>query len=777
MRIFLILLLLLPLLNDLSAQQRCTISGFVREAISGECLGQATVYELNTGKGTACNSFGFYSLTLPEGEYTLRVDYVGYATQWVNLSLCRDTALSFSLESAGLLEEVSVTGYSPFLRSTLTGKHTLPLEQAKMLPALLGETDVMKVLHTFPGVNSGTEGLSGFSVRGGSPEQTQILLDGVPVYHVNHALGYFSVFNGEALQELTLYKSGIPARYGGRLSSVLDIAMKEGNQQQYAGKLALSPLAGSVTFQGPIQKDKASFLISARRTWVDALLGAVTHLTTPDSRMGYGFYDLNAKVNWNAGTRDRLFFSFYNGRDRFYNHWKNDGKKDRYDYAWGNLSTSLRWNRVVSPRMFFNLQTYYSRFHFSDNNRLYNSETQKYELNRSRSFLEEYTVKADFDYLPFDRHHLRYGGAVSYRYFAPEMSRRVSAFADTTWKDDSQSGLWSAELYIEDEWQLASRWLLNIGLRATGYYTDHVDYYSLEPRLALTFLWNTQNSLKFSWTVMQQPLHLLTNSALSLQTDLWVPVTDRIKPACSHLLTFGFYRQFSPQLEFSTEIYYNDLHRVIRYQEGIHYLKQKDKSWQDYVYTGKGRAYGWETMLCKRNGVWQGWIAYTLSRSERSFPAIQQGAWFPFEYDRRHKLNVVADYALPDRMEWKYRKSFSMNFVYASGSYTTMGRQAYAAAPFPEGSTKIESWGNWWQQREYIDRPNNCRLPDYHHLDVAFHLKNKKQKGDSWSFSIYNLYFRKNPSFYFRTSRSGKDEIRQISLLPFVPSVTWRYEF
>lgn len=765
------------LLNTLSAQRHYTLSGFIEEAGSGERLGQATIYAIQTGKGTVCNQYGFYSLTLPEGEYSLRVDYVGYSPAFATIHLHRDTSLTFSLSPASMLEEVTVTGYYPFVRSTLTGKHSLRIEQAKAMPSLLGETDILKTLQNLPGVNSGTEGMSSFSVRGGSPEQTQILLDGTPVYNVNHAMGYFSVFNGEALQDLTLYKSGIPARYGGRLSSVLDVTMKEGNMKKYTGDISLSPLAGSLTLQGPIKKDKASFLISARRTWLDALLGLATLAASPESRLGYGFYDLNAKVNWKVGEQDRLYISFYNGRDKFYNHWKTDGKKDKYHYYWGNISTSIRWNHVLTPRMFFNVQAYYSRFQFMTSNRNYNNEKKQYEESRSRSFLEEVTTKADFDYLPADNHHLRYGIAVSHKYFAPETSFRTTLGNDSIWKDETQGGLWSAEFYAEDDWQIASKWRANIGIRATALYPGKQKYYSLEPRLALTFLFNPQNSLKLSWSSMQQPLHLLTNSALTIQTDLWVPVTDKVKPAWSQLFSLGFYSQFSKQLEFSTELYYNDLQRVIRYQEGIQYLKQKDKSWQDYIYTGKGRAYGWEVMLNKNKGALQGWISYSLSRAERSYQGIQQGSWFPFEYDRRHKLNIVADYTFTDRKHWKFSKTFALNFVYTSGNYITCGRQTYPAAPMPGGSTAQQGWGSWWEQREYIDRPNNCRLPAYHHLDIAYHLKNKKQKGSSWSFGIYNLYLRKNPSFYYRHSRNGNEEIRRISILPFAPSVTWKYHF
>lgn len=772
----LVLVRLVVLLISLPVQGQFTVSGFVEDISTGERLGNATVYEVKTGKGVVCNNFGFYSITLPGGEYSFKADYVGYAPRVIHVRLQADTLISLNLSPSGLLDEVVVRGSDNFVNSTEMGKHFLPLKQVKAMPTLFGESDVLKALQSLPGVNSGTEGTSGFSVRGGSPEQTQILLDGVPVYNVNHAFGYFSVFNGEALQDVTLYKSGVSARYGGRLSSVLDVSMKEGNMKRLAGDFSLSPIAATLTLEGPIKKDKISFLVSGRYTWMNALLQLGYKLMDSEDQMGYGFHDLNAKMNWKMDSRNRLYVSFYNGRDGFYTRNISEGKPDKHSFNWGNISFSARWNHIIHSKMFLNTQVYYSRFRNTQDFKSYNAGEKQYDATKSYSDLEDITGKVDFDYLPRDNHHLRYGMVLSKKNFAPEMSYRKVAAFDSLWVDSGRGNLWSSELYLEDDWKISSHWRTNFGIRLTGSYVGSKRYYSLEPRLAFTYSVNARNSLKASWTAMQQPLHLLTNSSLGFNTELWVPLTEKVKPGYSNLLALGYYRQLGKGLELSAEIYYNDLRNMIRYQEGIGYLKQKNRSWQDYILTGKGRAYGLDIMLNKNSGALNGWISYSLSRSERSYDEIQDGIWFPFEYDRRHKLNVVADYTFKTKESHKFLKVLALNFTYASGNYTTLGQQVYPALPMP-GGILGDRGDSWWDSREYIDHPNNIRLPTYHHLDIAFHLKNKKGKGDSWSFSIYNVYFRQNPGFYYRHSRNGKTEIRQISVFPFIPSVSWSYKF
>lgn len=773
-RILFIFGMLLGWMN-LSAQKQCTVSGFIEDYFTGERLGNATLYEPQTGKGVVSNNYGFYSMTLPEGECALRVDYVGYTPLFLTVYLRADTTLGIRMLPGGKLDEVIVTGKSSFIRPTEMGKHVLSLAQIRTMPSLLGESDVLKALQNLPGVNSGTEGTSGISVRGGSPDQTQILLDGVPVYNVNHLFGYFSVFNGEALQNLALYKSAIPARYGGRLSSILDISMKEGNVKKLAGNFSISPIAGTLTLEGPLKKDRISFLVSGRYTWLNALLQAGYKLFDIEDGLGYGFYDLNAKVNWRISPADRLYISCYNGRDGYYVQYKDQGKTSKFRYHWGNVSLSARWNHVVSHRMFFNTQVYYSRFRNAQDFRNYNSESGGFDWNKVYSDMEDVTGKIDFDFLPGENHHIRYGMAISRKLFAPEISYRKITGIDSLWRDDSKGNVWSAEFYVENDWKISRHWDMNVGLRMGKIWGEKFGYYLFEPRLSLAYSINSNNIIKASWSAMKQPLHLLTNSSLGLNTDLWVPITAQVKPGYSNLVSLGYHKSFKG-IDCSVEAYYNDLHRMVRYKEGIPYLKQKDKSWQDYIYTGRGRAYGIEFMVNKSSGNLNGWISYTLSRSERSFDEIQNGKWFPFEYDRSHKLNLVADYKFPGNDTHKFLKILALNFTYASGNYITIGQQTYASAPLP-GYDRWDKGDTWWDSREYINRPNNYQLPAYHHLDVAFHLKNRTGKGDSWTFSVYNIYFRQNPGFYYRHSRNGNTEIRKVAVFPFMPSITWSYKF
>lgn len=772
----LVCLLFLAAGPSLYAQKYVTVCGFLEDRATGERLANATLYEMRTGRGTVCNEFGFYSLTLPPGDYTFRADYVGYLSAFLSMHLRADTACDIALERAGWLEEVIVRGKRPFVAGTQMGKHEFSAARIKAMPAILGESDLMRALAALPGVNSGVEGKSGISVRGGSPEQTAILLDGMPVYNVNHLFGYLSAFNGEALQAMTLYKGAIPARYGGRLSSVLDVSMREGNMKRLAGNFSLSPLAATLTVEGPLKKDEASFLVSGRYSWLNALMqGAYKIVDGGDVSSGVTFYDLNAKFNWICSSRDRLYFSFYNGWDMRIDKFFGGDKPDKNRNSWGNIGASLRWNRVVDSRLFTNAQLYYTRFRRTDLQKDYDDYRKAYEERKTYTDLQELTLSSAWEFMPTTAHTLRFGGVFSGQWFRPEMSYFRVMGNDTHFRDTTRGAVWSVCLYAEDDWQLAPRWRANAGIRASAHYTPHRSYYDLEPRLELTFLVNDRNSLKASWSRMSQPLHLLTTVSLGAPSELWVPVTDKVRPGRSDLYSIGYYRQVKDIWEFSVEAYYNDLRRVIRYRDDVAYVKQKDVSWQDYLHTGRGRGYGVEVMLNKTAGALNGWIAYTWSKSERSFDGIRDGIWFPFEYDRRHKLNVSTTYTFREVKEQKFLKMLAVNFTYASGNYTTVGLQYYPAAPLPykAGDDVLGSWSGW----EYIPHPNNVQLPAYHHLDVAFHLKNKKPKGDSWTFGIYNLYGRKNPSYYYRTGEGGETVIKRLSICLFVPCVTWSYTF
>lgn len=719
---------------SLAGQQKVTFSGFIEDRYSGERLANSHVYLVGGTTGTVANTYGFFSFPLSPGEYLFIASRVGYAPLVFALHLQRDTTLHLQLEPSALLEEVAVQGSSSFVRSTEVGKHVLPIEQIKAMPALLGESDLLRAVQSLPGVNSGMEGTTGFSVRGGSPEQTQILLDGIPVYNVSHAFGYISVFNGEALKDVTLLKGGIPARYGGRLSSVLDISMREGNNQRMGGNIILNPLALSFTWEGPLKKEKASFILSGRTTWIDALLRVGQNIVNNSHQLSYGFYDLNAKLNWKVNDRNRLYFSFYHGDDGYFVRWGKD--EGEYRYNWGNLTASGRWNCLLSPRLFSNVTLYYSKFNYKNRYETRLKEGSGHIL--INSYLEEVTLKADLDFFPGENHHLRYGGMLSKKYYTPEMAYYSSRTEQLGTRDISQGNLWSVEAYMEDDWHFHPAWRVNAGLRATALFARDTHYLSLEPRLSLTRLLNERTSLKASWAYMQQAIHLLENSSLNLKTDMWVPVTNSIKPGQSHLFTLGIYHKINRAWEFSAEAYYSDLSDVIRYKNGTGFIKRMDESWQEHISSGKGRAYGLDLMLNKTSGHIQGWFSWSISKAERSYGEIGGGKWFPFEYDRRHKINAVASYTFPGKEKSRFHKVLAANFVYTSGNYTTVEKQIYPGLNLPE-ARNVPEWGEWGILN-YIPMPNNARLPAYHHLDIAYHLNNKQKRGSSWSLGIYNVY-------------------------------------
>lgn len=753
-----------------SGKEQVTLSGFVENLLTGERLAGATLYDESSGLGAVCNQYGFFNLSLPAGKHRLLVSYVGFVTEEWNLTLKNDTLIRVTLTPGYLLEEVAVKKRKNHI---LTDIRNLSLKWVKQMPSVLGEPDVFKALHFLPGVNPGLEGLAGFSVRGGSPDHTQFLLDGLPVYNVNHAFGYFSAFNGDALQDVTLYTGELPARYGGTLSSVLDVTMREGNRKTFSGNFHLNPVAGSMVVEGPLKRNKASFIVAGRRTWLDGLLYLGQKIAANDFSTGYNFYDLNAKVNWEINTRDHVYVSFYNSRDSRFAAWNNKETRhpDRFHFYWGNLSVSGRWNHVFKASLFSNVTLYYSQFVNNQKISVFDDMTSRREEARSGSRLRDITLKSDFKYLVGEKHNLYFGFSASKKYFAPEMSYIGSLGLNEHVKDFMTGNVYASDIYLEENWQISERWILNAGIRFSVLSTGGVRYPYWQPRFALVCQAGRNTSLKVSWARMQQSLHLLVNTSIGMNSDVWVPATARVLPSHSDLFSLGVYHTLMKTWDLSVEGYYHEMAKIVRYRDGVRFMKDKDVSWQDCVDIGNGRAYGIDVMLKKQEGAFTGWVSYSISKSERKFNAINNGQWFPFEYDRRHKVNLVLNYRLPQKEKWRFRKSFSLNFTYASGNYISLGKQLYSAAPFPGGNTSN------WKPQEYIDHPNNFQMPVYHHLDLSYVLEKRKQQGSSWTFNIYNVYGRKNPSIiYHKETKEGVNS-RCWSLLPFVPSITWSYHF
>jgi outer membrane receptor for ferrienterochelin and colicin len=766
--------------------QKATISGTITEDGSGENLIGANVFELNSSQGTTSNTYGFYSLTLPKDSVYLRISYVGYQSNIFKLKLRADTTVNISLRENGLLQEIvfSAESEDEIQNSTRMGTIEVPVDHIKALPALMGEVDLMKVLQLLPGVQSGTEGGSGLYVRGGGPEQNLILLDGVPVYNASHLFGFFSVFNADAINHVELIKGGFPARYGGRLSSVIDIRMKEGNKEKIQGEGAIGLIASRVTVEGPLKKNKSSFIVSGRRTYVDLLARPILkNATKGEETAGYFFYDLNAKINYVLGSKNKIYLSTYMGDDKAYarsryssgdqdKRLKND---DQFGLKWGNITSAIRWNSILSSKLFSNVTATYSRYRFgvsADSEEVYTSpdtSVVSYYHTSYKSGIRDYGMKVDFDYIPSPAHYIRFGAQAVNHLFTPGvLAYKSESVADTTVGAKSLS---SREFfaYAEDDILLHPKLKVNVGVHASAFLTGSKQYQSVQPRLSARFLVNEKISLKASYAQMTQYIHLLTNAGIGLPTDLWVPSTPKIKPEQSFITSVGGAWNVKPAYEVSVEAYYKTMNGIIEYKEGASYL-DIEQDWQDKVEAGTGRSYGSEFFLQKKKGRVSGWLGYTLSWTDRTFKNINHGKTFPYRYDRRHDVEVTLSY------KWKPTKDFSLTWVYGTGAAVSLPQSQYMSYPeYPNAPGEFYS-GTYI---DYYGGRNAYRMRAYHRLDLGYTSTKKTKWGErSWSISVYNAYNRRNPFFIdVGTDKKGQAKFIQYSLFPTIPSIAYRFKF
>ena len=803
-RFSLLFLFLLVSSFFLFAQKSIVVSGYIEDAASGEKLISAIVYAPKSVIGEETNNYGFFSLNLPKGEQKLTVSYAGYAPLELNLDLRSDTSITFRLKSIEL-ETVTISAKKQdrIENKVQMSQVTVPIEQIKKLPSLLGEVDVLKALQLLPGVKSGGEGQNGLYVRGGSPDQNLIMLDGVPLYNVSHIGGFVSVFNGDAIRNVTLTKGGFPARFGGRLSSVIEIDMKEGNLKEFHGEGGIGTLSSRMTYEGPIVKDKASFMVSGRRTYIDLLARPIIKSvqrkqnkrdgTNNDLGLRLDFYDLNAKVNYKINDKHRIYLSAYTGDDGLNVYYK-EQKKRSSDYStteggtnWGNLTTAFRWNYAISNKLFMNTTLTYSRFQFNVNTSL----DEKYDTILSyasvkyRSGIRDFAGKVDFDYSLSNTHRLRYGGGVTHHSYNPGALQVKVKSEDS--KIDTALGnvktLRSAEpyIYIEDDIQLGA-FKANIGLHASAFSVGSKTYSSVQPRIGLNYLLKNDIAIKASFATMYQYINLLTNEGFGLPTDLWVPSTERIKPQASWQVALGVAKTIKEEFEISVEGYYKGMNNVISYREGSSFLGF-DTDWQDKVTQGKGNSYGGEVFLQKKEGRTTGWIGYTLAWTNRQFAnenpdlAINSGRWFPFKYDRRHDVSLVVTH--------QFSKRFTLSgvWVYGTGNAVSLPETVFYGPNDPLGR-----FNNFYNPKYEITGDKNAfRMPAYHRLDVNFAFsKKKKHWTRTWNFGAYNAYSRANPYTIFLDSKEIKDNqgkiryvpaFRQFSFLPIVPYATWGFKF
>lgn len=760
---------------SLAYSQKYTVSGTIRGTDSGENLIGTSILNLPTGEGTVSNNYGFYSLTLSPGPVELRYSYVGHPSELIQFNLRRDTTINVGLRPGTELNEITITAAEEIQETSRMGTIDLPIDQIKKMPAFMGETDVLKVLQLLPGVQSGVEGSSGLYVRGGGPDQNLILLDGVPLYNVSHLFGFFSVFNGDAINRVELVKGGFPARYGGRLSSVIDVSMKEGNTHEIRGEGAIGIVASRLTVDGPIGK-KTSFIVSGRRTYIDILAQPIIRKASDGNETaGYYFYDLNAKINHTINDKNRIYLSTYTGDDKAYMRYKDEWQQgdekweteERASLQWGNVTTALRWNRVINDKLFSNTTATFSRYRFAI--RAENDETHTAQGETTRSNFEagyfsgirDFALKLDFDFIPSPEHYVRFGAQGINHLFSPGVFQYNSIEKNDTTFGAQLTRANEFFAYLEDDFLVTRSLKVNAGLHASLFRVDGRYYHSFQPRLAMRYLVNDRLSLKASYSQMAQYIHLLSNVGIGLPTDLWVPSTGMIEPQQSWQISAGSATTLGTAYEFSAEGYYKEMTGLIEYKEGAQFV-DLETDWQSKIETGQGDSYGVEFFIHKKTGVLNGWIGYTLSWTNRQFAAINDGKSFPYRYDRRHDIGTALIYKLDEG------KEFSLTWVYGTGMAVTLPRSEYASI-----------LGNHAAPVKYYGSRNSFRMNSYHRLDVSYTISKKRKWGESsWVFGIYNVYNRRNPFFL----DIGYDDDRnrkfiQISLFPFIPSFSYRFKF
>jgi hypothetical protein len=766
----LVALFMLPGL--LFAQARHTVSGTVKDKKNGELLIGVTIQVAeNPGIGAAANEYGFYSLSLPKGNYTLIVTSVGYDEQRHSVQLDKnlklDLLLEQSVEKGTNLREVVVssTRKDKNLVSTQMGTETLNIKSIEKLPVLFGERDVMKTIQLLPGVKSSGEGNSGFSVRGGATDQNLILLDEAPVYNASHLLGFFSTFNSDALKDASIIKGNAPSQYGGRLSSVLDVKMKDGNNQDYAVTGGIGLISSRLSVEGPIQKDKSSFIVSGRRTYADVFLRATEDFK--DNTLY--FYDLNAKANYQLNKNNRIYLSGYFGRDVL-------GLGNTFGTDWGNSTATVRWNSILSSRLFSNTSFIYSNFDYKLN---FKSDDRDFGLN---SKIEDWNLKQDFSWFANNKHSVRFGFQSIYHTITPS---RVSGTVISSFPKTSRYSLENA-VYINDDFKATDRLTINYGLRLSGFtvlggdtyniykqgeLTDSValgegafgeTYLNLEPRITANYRINEYSSVKAGYSRNTQNLHLLSNSSSGNPTDQWIGSSYTVKPEIADQVSVGYSRNFANNnYEVNLEGYYKRMLNQIDYKNGADITFDVGKDIESELLFGKGRAYGLEMIAKKKSGKLTGWISYTLSKTERKIDGINNNEWYNARLDRTHDISVVSSY------QFNPKWSLSGVFLYSTGNAVT----------FPTGKYEL----NGQTIFQYSNR-NADRMPAYHRLDwsATYEPNKKKRFHGSWTFGVYNTYGRENAytiTFEDNPNKPGTTRALQTSLFRWVPSITYNFKF
>lgn len=783
-KLFFLLIICCTVSTVLQAQEKYTVNGYIKDSLTGETLIGANLYIRSEGKGVSSNQYGFYSLTLKKGVYKAIISFVGYPTKEWEIELNTNIQKNFFLTAnSNAINNVTVVSRKRDnnIKSAQMGKMELNINAAKAIPAFMGEVDIMKTLQLMPGIRNAGEGNAGFYVRGGGADQNLILLDDAVVYNTGHLFGFFSIFNSDAIKNVSLIKGGMPAQYGGRLSSVVDVAMKEGNTNKTQVDIGVGLIASRFSIQGPIKKNKASFMISARRTYADALAKPFIKKTSDYYGSGYYFYDLNAKMNYAFSEKDHLYISGYFGRDKF--NFNNSKRSFKTEIPWGNSTATLRWNHVFNKKLCVNSTLVYNDYQFA-----LNGKQNDFNINLS-SGIRDLNAKTDFDYYATPEHKIKFGVQYTFHTFLPNVLSGNQDSVVFTPQNATKKYANEYAAYIQDDWEINSKIKLNLGLRYSsfqqvGRYTKYIkdgngnkidsvvygkgqtvqNYGGFEPRATIRFELNETSSLKAAVTHNLQYIHLVTNAGTTLPTDLWVPSTSIVQPQISWQYALGYFKNFKEGMfETSLEAYYKTMDHQIEYREG--YTPSLKDPEEEFVF-GKGWSYGTELFINKIKGRLTGWVGYTLSWTMRKFKDLNDGMTYPSRNDRRHDLSIVTNFEL--NKKWK----LGSVFVYGTGAAISVPERFYFVS------------GNLTQE---FSRINAYRMAAYHRLDFAATYtptrKANSKYSSNWVFSIYNIYSRMNPYFlyYDQTGSAATGDLKvtakQVSLFPIIPSVTWNCKF
>lgn len=780
-------LILLLGLTKLSAQN-ITISGYVKENTSEENLGNISIVALPSQISTVSNAYGFYSLVVPSSDsIILSISASGFVGQEITFSGKVDINYNIIMRTITSTDVEIVVRRNTVADKPDMGRISIPTRAIKEIPTLLGEKDVLKTIQLLPGVQKGSEGQSGIYVRGGGPDQNLIILDEAPVYNANHLFGFFSLFNGDALKSVELIKGGFPGRYGGRLSSVLDLQMKEGNKNKYTGEAGIGLIAARGTLEGPIKKGKSSFLVSARRTYVDILAAPLIAAANDGQTGGYFFYDANAKINYEISDKDKLYLSGYFGRDRFYARLNESQIKQKFSFSWGNRTGTLRWNHKFNNRTFSNTTLIASHYDLTIAARTEDKSSNPASVFELKYFsqINDWGIKQDWDFKIFPGHDMKAGVSSTIHVFKPS-----AVVINVSNSPDIKAGvkpISSIEngIYFEDKFKLG-KFNFYPSIRVSHYSlleTGSKQFFQPEPRLSMSYQIKRDMSVKASYAMMNQYIHLLSSTGVGLPTDLWIPATNNLKPQNSQIVSVGFAKDFLKQgYNFTWEAYYKEMVNVITYKDGASFLLADDplsntnsnsKSWEKMVWQGKGYSYGSEFFVQKQAGKFTGWVGYTLSWTQFQFDQINDGKRFFARYDRRHDASIVVMYKLKENINlsavWVYGTGNALNLPVGNSPYLNFGN-------FDFSQNNI--YQNLYTTTPEFGERNSFRAEAYHRMDIGITFSKKLKHGTrSWDINVYNTYNRRNPFFYEPYVDNNKAYLSRITLFPIIPSISYSFKW